>query len=356
MISMGVELETYSIALPEYRICREIQFPRPSSVEEGERFTRDDSIGSEYNSKVFKTIREAFFLLKSGLRKYSRFKSSGAQNRHAIFPIGGWTDRFAGTHLHLALGDDKFTFEQARRLSDYLHDHLPFLIALTGNSPVWREKITPHNSNRVLLGSKTYCQVTKRGVLHKRHFREIVFNRGGKKKSPTLEIRICDSVLPEYIAAALCVCLAVAKRWLKRKQPYNHSTHTNYLSARDQAVRFGPRAKLVWTNHWLNVKDYTDLFFRKYAEELDRMDIPDDVIRVFKYLKRGWNQSEIIRKASALCMNKHRPTWQRRFAKRYSNAVQELLDGNSYEQFTRRLGVKLPSVDRVWLGRKGAHW
>ena len=54
---MGVELETYSIALPEYRICRELHFPKRALVEKGERFTRDASIGSEYNSKVFVTIR-----------------------------------------------------------------------------------------------------------------------------------------------------------------------------------------------------------------------------------------------------------------------------------------------------------
>ena len=35
-ITLGVELETYSIALPEYRICRELHFPKRSTVEEGE--------------------------------------------------------------------------------------------------------------------------------------------------------------------------------------------------------------------------------------------------------------------------------------------------------------------------------
>src|SRR4051812_4191864 len=95
-ITMGVELETYSIAMPEYRICRELHFPKRSIVEKGERFTKDDSIGSEYNSKVFNTIRESFFLLKSSLRKYTEFETpkTGA-DRHVIFPVGGWSDRFA---------------------------------------------------------------------------------------------------------------------------------------------------------------------------------------------------------------------------------------------------------------------
>ena len=353
---MGVELETYSIALPEYRICRELHFPRRSSIEKGERFTRDVSIGSEYNSKVFATIREAFFLLKSGLRKYTRFRPNGTEVRHVIFPVGGWTDRFAGTHLHLAWGKKKLTYEQAKNLARALHDHIPFLIVLSENSPVWREKITPHFSNRLRLGSDKYCKVTKRETLYKDHYRELSFNRGGKKKPPTLELRVCDSSLPEFIAAALCICRAVVLRWFERKQPLNVSTHANYLKARDRAIHLGSRARLVWMNHWVSVPRYVDLFFRKYEEELDHMDIPEEVLQVFKYLKKGWNQAEVIRRASVKSKRWHPLTWQRQFAKRYAAAIEELLDGNSYLQFARKLGVKLPSIDRTWLGRKEANW
>ncbi len=356
VISMGVELETYSIALPEYRICRELHFPRRSSIEKGERFTRDVSIGSEYNSKVFTTIREAFFLLKSGLRKYTRFRPNGSEARHVIFPVGGWTNRFAGSHLHLAWRKRKLTYEQAKSLARALHDHIPFLIVLSGNSPVWREKMTTHFSNRLRLGSDKYCKVTKRETLYKDHYRELTFNRGGKKKPPTLELRVCDSSVPEYLAAALCICKAVALRWLKKKQPLNQSTHINYLRARDQAIRLGPHARLVWMNHSVPVSRYVDLFFRKYEKELEEMDIPEEVLRVFKYLKKGWNQAEVIRKAAQKCRRRHRPTWQRQLAKRYATAIEELLDGNSYERFAHRLGVKLPSIDRAWLGRKEAKW
>jgi hypothetical protein len=106
----------------------------------------------------------------------------------------------------------------------------------------------------------------------------------------------------------------------------------------------------------MRVPNYVDLFFRKYEAELDSMDIPEDVLNVFKYLKKGWNQAEVIRRAAELCRRKHRPTWERRFAKRYAVAVEELLDGNSFRQFAHRLGVNLPNIDRTWLGRKGAHW
>ncbi len=357
VLTMGVELETYSIALPEYRICRELHFPKRSIVEKGERFTRDVSIGSEYNSRIFATIRESLFLLKSSLRKYTHFRSHEEKNeRFVIFPIGGWTDRFAGTHIHLASGKKGISYEQAKKMAAYLHDHIPFLIAIAANSPVWREKITPWASNRMMKGAVTYCHVTKRGHLTRQKYREITYNRGGKKKPPTLEIRTCDSALPEFIAALLTVCRAVALRCLARKGSLNHSTHANYLKARESAIKKGVKARLVWNNHWMSVSDYTDIFFRKYEEELGKMDVPDEVLSVFKYLKKGWNQAEVIRKASEKCRKKHLPTWQRQFARRYYTAVQELLDGNSFEQFSSRLGVRLPSIKRAWLGRKEARW
>lgn len=356
-ISMGVELETYSIALPENRICRELHFPKRSTIEPDERFTRDWSIGSEYNSKIFTTLREAFFLLKSSLRKYSNFHSdNGTQKQLAIFPVGGWIDRFAGSHIHFALGKQGLSYEEAREIAVRLHDHLPFMIALGANSPVWREKITGLASNRLFRGSNKYCKVTRREVLYKDHFREMTFNRGGKKKAPTLEIRVLDSAIPEYLVAVLCVARAVALRWVKNKEALNQCTHTNYLKARDLAIRLGPKAKLVWANHWMRVPNYVDLFFRKYEEELRQMDIPDDVLRVFKYFKKGWNQSEVIREAARRCYKKHRPTWQRQFAKKYASAIKELLDGNSFKNFAKRLGVRLPNIDRTWLGRKGAKW
>lgn len=354
---MGVELESYSIFVPENRICRALHFPRRSTVEKGERFTRDWSIGTEYNSKVFSTIREAFFLLKTGLRKYAKFRQNGnTSHQYVIFPIGGWIDRFAGSHIHFSLARRNFDYNKAKQLSNYLYDHIPFLIALSANSPVWREKVTQYASNRLLHGSNKYCKTAKRGLLYKNHYRELTFNRKSQKKSATLELRVCDSSLPEYIVAVLCVCRAVALRWLKRKKPFNQSTHQNYLKARDQAIRLGVRARLVWSNHWISVPQYVDLFFRKYQEELNQMDIPEEVINIFKYLKKGCNQAEVIKEASEKCQRRHMPTWQRQFAKRYTAAIEELLDGNSFEQFALRLGVRLPVIKRTWLGRKEANW
>ncbi len=353
--TLGVELEAYSIDIPENRICRELHFPRRGVIEKGERFTKDDSIGLEFNSKPFTTLREALFLLKNSLRKYTKFReTNGETHELAIFPAGGWIDRFAGSHIHIGLGKHGITYPEAKRLYRYLHGHLPFLMVLSANSPVWREKITPHASNRLLLGTKKYFKITKTERLFKDHFREINFNKGNSRKPPTLEIRALDSSLPEYLTACLAVCMAVTRYWLKPKPILNVSTHTNYLNARDQAIRLGTKARLVWANHWIPVPRYVDLFFRKYDEELRELDIPEDVLRIFKYLKRGWNQAEVIRKAAIRCRKRHLPTWQIQFAKKYSPAIEELLDGNTFERFAQRLGVKLPSIQRTWLGRKHA--
>ncbi len=356
-ISIGIELESYSISIPEYRISRELHFPRRGIAEAGERFTKDVTIGSEYNSRVFYTVREAFFLMKNGLRKYIHFRSSPKEREyHTLFPVGGWTDRFAGSHIHAALGRKKFDLSRAGRLARRLHDHIPFLIALSGNSPVWRGKINQMNSNRLLRGTKTYCQVTKRETLSKHHYRELSFNAGGKRKPPTLELRVLDSSIPEYIVAAVCIVKAIALRWLERKPTLNQLKHENYLKARDQAVRYGVDAKLFWNHHQVTVSQYVDLFFRKYKEELAQLDISEEIINIFKYLKKGWNQATVIRRAAQKSLWYHRPTWERRFAKRYATAIEKLLDGNSYFDFAKALGVRLPNIERTYLGRKEAKW
>ncbi len=195
-------------------------------------------------------------------------------------------------------------------------------MVLSGNSPVWREKITENNSNRLLLGSKKYFKITQNQRLYKDHFREINFNKGNSKKPPTLEIRILDSSLPEYLAACLVVCFAVARRWQSRRKPGHRLTHPNYLKARDQAIRFGGKAKLCWGNHWMSVPNYIDLFFRKYEDELRQLDIPEEILRIFKYLKKSINQSEVIRESAKRCQRRTRsrgravPAWRPRRTRR----------------------------------------
>ena len=86
------------------------------------------------------------------------------------------------------------------------------------------------------------------------------------------------------------------------------------------------------------------------------MDIPDDILRMFKYLKKGWNQAELLRYSARRFKRKYRNSWQKQFAKQYAIAIEELLDGNSFENFAKRMDIVLPDIKRSWLGYKRAQW
>ena len=139
-IIIGVETEIYSINPTGYAIGRRLSRPPRGSRETAERFLKDTSIGSEYNSRPFETIREAFFLLKSGFRKYIRRLYVHKKTPHTNpLPLltGTWTNRFAGTHLHISIAHKKLDFDTAASMARYRHDYIPFLIAVSANSPVW---------------------------------------------------------------------------------------------------------------------------------------------------------------------------------------------------------------------------
>jgi hypothetical protein len=84
------------------------------------------------------------------------------------------------------------------------------------------------------------------------------------------------------------------------------------------------------------------------------MDFPHELFAVFKLLKSGFNGAKLIRKAVQAARAEHVQTWQRRFAKRYSEGLALLLSGNRLEDFAAALHVDLPNTDRVWLGRRSA--
>ncbi|MDA0738111.1 MAG: hypothetical protein O2999_08300 [Nitrospirae bacterium] len=354
-IIIGVEIEAYSINAADHKIGRRLSRPRPGLSESGEKFSRDASIGSEYNSRPFTTVREALFLLKAGLRKYLRglYRSREEDQDYRIpLLVGGWTNRFAGMHLHISVANRKMTKTDACALSWHLHDQIPFFMAIGANSPVWNKVITGKASNRILRGDQAYFTVTKRGHLTSVNTREMVFSPGRKTKPPTLEIRVLDSNLPEFVVANLCLVKAVCLRWLKGKRSANRMTHAEYLEARLDAATKGMRGKLPWRKEWISVPDYLDRFLWEHREEFEDMDIPEDLFEVFRLLKRGYNGSRIIHDAALLARQEHPQTWQRRFAKRYRSGMLELLSGNTLHDFARELQVPLPNTDRVWLGRK----
>lgn len=357
-VVVGVEIEAYSIGAADYQIGRRLSRPRPGVSENGERFVRDTSIGSEYNSRPFETIREAFFLLKTGLRKYLRnlYRSEAEKSTHNVpLLVGGWTNRFAGTHLHLSVADEELSRPRARSLAAHLHDHIPLMIAIGANSPIWDKKITARASNRLLRGTDAYFTVTPRGVLTSKDTRELVYNPGRKTKPPTVELRVLDSNIPEFIVAALCIAKAVALGWLRRKgAPNRIADHADYTQARLNAGAHGMKCRLCWDGEWIPARKYIDRFMWEYRDAFEEMDIPSEVYDVFKLLKRGYNGARIIHNAAVIARHEHPQTWQRRFAKRYSEGLEDLLSGNSLASFAEALEVELPNIEAVYLGRKGA--
>lgn len=354
-IVIGVEIETYSINVTDHKIGRRLSRPRPGLSESGERFTRDASIGSEYNSRPFTTVRESFFLLKAGLRKYLRglyrSREEDQDYRVPLF-VGGWTNRFAGTHLHISVANRKLTKQEATSLSWHLHDQLPFFIATGANSPIWDKRVTTKASNRFLRGNATYFTPTKRGDLTSVATRELVYSKGRKTKPATLEIRVFDSNLPEFVVTNLCLVKAVCLRWLKGKAAANRMSHADYLLARTEAATKGMKAKLPWKGEWMSAKEYLDHFLWEHREEFDAMDIPEEIYEVLRLLKRGYNGSRLIHDAVAVAIKEHPQTWQRRFARRYHAGLSHLLSGNTLQDFSEELQIPFPSTDRVWLGRK----
>lgn len=356
-VVIGVEIEAYSIHTAHFEIGRKLSRPRRGVSESGEKFTRDASIGSEYNSRPFTTVREALFLLKSGLRKYFRDFYRGrvyAEERRIPLLVGSWTDRNAGAHLHLSIAGRRLDHASARSLAWHLHDYLPLIIAVGANSPVWSKQITGRASTRLLRGSRSYFTPVRRGELPTRSTCELVYSRGRKTKPPTLEIRVLDSNIPEFLLASLVVVKAAALRWLSGKSAANRMSHAEYQRARLDAGFRGLKASLPWKGEPLPAPKFLDRFLWEHRAELELMDIPEDVYETLRLVKRGYNGARIIHDAVALAKKEHPQTWQKRFAKRYSRALERLLSGDSLRSFAEGLGVELPETDNVWLGRRNA--
>jgi hypothetical protein len=356
-VVIGAEIEAYSVSLADYTIGRRTSRPRPGVSERGERFTRDTSIGSEYNSKPFTTTREALFLLKSGLRKYMRDLYRGeTDDDERLVPllVGGWTNRSAGTHLHISLASQALNDDAVRSLAEHIHDQIPLLLAISANSPVWDRRVTRMASNRVLRGGDTYFAPLERGDVSTRDLQELRFSPGRKLKPPTLELRFLDSNLPEFVVASMVIVKAIVLRWLQNKEPVNVLDGEDYLRAREHAAQKGMRTRLPWKGKWIPARTVLDRFLWEHRDELEAMDVPKEVWDTFKLLKRGYNGARIFSEAIAASKKEHAQTWQRRFAKRYSEGLEQLLNGNTLFDFAAAVHVELPSIDGVWLGRPSA--
>lgn len=354
-IVLGLEIESYTIVTPDHRISREMAFPRKGVGEKGERFGRDWSIGTEYNSRPFTTIREGLFLLKAGLRKYSRnlYRSRrSSRSGRRLLLVGGWRDRYAGAHVHVSIDGQKLARDDAKHLAHHLHDHIPLLTAMGANSPVWADELTEVASNRILNASRVYFHPIRRTQLTSRSMDEMLLSRGRKTKPPTLELRVLDSNLPEYVMAAAVVVKAAALAWLGRKKAANLIRHSEYLRAREDAARRGMDAKLCWNGEWIPAARYLDRFLARFREELEEMDLPEDLWDTLRLLRLGVTGSWLIRRSAETARSEHPQTWQRRFAKRYVAAIDDILSGNTLRDFAERLGVELPDVSEAALAHR----
>jgi gamma-glutamyl:cysteine ligase YbdK (ATP-grasp superfamily) len=358
-VVMGVEIEAYTISLPGHRITRRLASPRRGVGERGERFTRDASIGTEYIGRPFATIREGLFLLKAGLRKYSQKyyeRRTRSRQQRQLLLVGGWRDRFAGTHMHLSVAGRELSKDDARRLAGHIHDHIPFLIAAAANSPVWADEITDVASNRVLRASRIYFQPTDRGRLTQKEYDELVYSPGRKRKPPTLEFRVPDSNVPEYVVAVAAFVKAIALDWLRGRGMSNRLTRTEYMRSREVAAVDGMKARLCWRGEWIPAPRYLDRFVWAHRDSLEDMDLPEEVWTTLRLLKRGWTGAAILRAAARHAYEEHPQTWQARFARRYVSALDELLSGHTVLEFAQRLEVELPDVEDVWLGGRHLVW
>ena len=354
-ITLGAEVETYTITLDDYHIGRHFMLPRKSVIEKGESYHRDRSIGIEYASRPFTSIREALFNIKGGLKKSItayRFEQAKKKRDYVLFFAGTWRDRFAATHFHVGLSPDDLSFRDAVMVSKHLHGHLPFLIALLANSPLYRGGITASDSNRALVAGDKFFYPLEFGELDSEYREEMTFNKSRKKRTPTLEIRPCDANLPEYMAAGLVVVKAVSMAAIGRKAICNRNSHERHLKAREKAARHGPAATLYWNNRPLRADSYLDKFFREYDWALSQMDIPPEAFEVFRLFKMGWNGAGILRRACRRHKRAHPRVWERYFAEEYADAVTALLQGETLHTFSRMLGLRPPDTSGIKLGNR----
>ncbi len=355
-VIIGVEIEAYSIESGDNRIGRRLSSPKRGISEYDEVFTRDSSIGTEYNSRPYKTAREALFLLRSGLRKYLRDLYEipyTSQHAHRVpLLVGAWTDRTAGTHLHVSIQGHRLSHRQAVSLSCQVHDHLPLLIALGANSPVWGRELTPCASNRILQGSETYFNPLPRGQLASGKTTEMCYSHALGQKPPTLEIRVPDSNLPQFAVASLCLVKATCLRWRRGVGLSNRTRQKDFLRARKEAATLGMCARLCWKGQWMPAPSYLDRFLLVHRAEFETMDVPDEIDDVLRLARSGYSGSRILRDAILGIQKAHPRTWEGHFAERYVRGLQEVLSGNTLADFASALGVGLPAVNSARLLRR----
>ncbi len=361
LITNGVESESYLIK--NFSIINKGHIkPRLEAIEPGEIFTNDETIGNEYNSVVFDDINEGLFLLKYGLRKYRTFCVRRADYQIGLF--GTWLGYPAGAHIHIGFDrEEGIKKKEALPLMRYLHDYLPMILAICSNSPIFPSnpekgpEITHLASNRISLYGEAQCKIrNKKDMRQYRfdHWTEIDYNDYRREKPPTIEIRIADSNLPEFVIAAVIIIRVLAIAYLKGKASPNRLIDKNYIVSRENAARDGVNCTLYWNNKEISFSEYIDLFFDYFSEEIE-MEAPNNfILDIFRLAKLGWNNANITResiKETKVTYSNKKYDWKKQFLKKYCKALSSLLDGNSLQEFVNMLNIELPSIKKVKLGK-----
>jgi len=362
LVTNGVEIESYLIRNYEIIDGGFVQ-PVTEVIEPGEIFTDDETIGNEYNSPIFDEINEGLFLIKSGLRKYRKFCEKKGDYQIGLF--GTWLEHSAGTHLHIALDrEEGISKNEAIPLMMYLHDYLPFIIALCANSVVLPEGIenkptlNSNASNRMVKYGATHCKSIEKKELKlgkSDHWAEIDYNYFRKEKPPTIEIRVADSNIPEFVIAAVTIIRILTNAYLKGKHSPNNLFFSNYKTSKNNAAINGVQASLYWNNKNIKFEDYIDKFFDTFREELEVEGPNDEILDIFRLAKIGWNNAVIMRESIEYIKRIYSPkkyNWRRQFLLRYINAISSLLDGKTIEKYAELLEVKFPDTSNVKLGKK----
>ena len=361
-LTMGLEVESFSIDIKSLEVKTKTPYKPKYGIEKDEQFTDDMTIGSEYNSAVFSSINEAFFRIKTGLRKYLVNIEEEEQLRLAL--LGSYTegDITAGVHYHIGFGKNKgITKDEARFIAPYVHQQIPFIIAMTANSPIINEDITEYASNRLIHNGEFMFDVLNRKDLKKilvetSHLDEISFSRAMSGKKPaTLEVRVADSNLPEYIMAGFFIIYITIMGAMKGKKLWEYYKHEKYELDRIEAGEKGARASIHWNKVKFPIPKYIDAFFNFYREEIKTANISQDILIVFRLAKKGWIMADIIREAyknlKKKMIGKDEEEIKKSFFIKYLAAQQQNLNGENIVTFCKNLNVKIPNTDDVRLGK-----
>ncbi|NHI91295.1 MAG: hypothetical protein EAX96_02245 [Candidatus Lokiarchaeota archaeon] len=361
-LTIGMEIESFSIDINKLEVKTKTPYRPKYGIEKDEEFSEDMTIGSEYNSAVFSSINEALFRIKTGLRKYLVNIEQEEHLRLALIGTYAKEDTTAGVHYHVGFGKKKgINQEEARFIAPHIHQQIPFLIAITANSPIIKGKITNLSSNRLIYNGEFMFDILNRNELKRilidtSHLDEISFSRKIEgKKPPTLEVRVADSNLPEYIIAGLFIVYISTLGALKGKKLWRYYRHEKYEIDRLEAGQRGAKASIHWDKAKFPISKYIDVFFNYYKEEIKSSNTPQDVLDVFRLAKTGWIMADIIREAyknvEEKLVDKGEEEIQRQFILKFLDAQQRNLNGENLITFCKNLSVKIPNLEKINLGK-----